>query len=335
MSLPIIICDDSTFAQKALARSLPDEWDVSITYAGNGQQAIDKVEKGLGDLIFLDLNMPVMDGYETLKVIREYDLPTMVIVVSGDVQPEARERVKAMGAIDFIEKPIDNAKLLPILSKYGIYDGKGTSEKRQIDNQTENSALDKLDVFREMCNVAMGKAGQNLAQLLNTFVELPIPNVNLVHSNELAMAIAEVDRNSSVSAVSKGFVSQGFRGEAIIMFNDAQVQNINTVLGYAPSEEVFEIETLMDISNIIVGACLAGLAKQLHLDITHNTPIVLGMHCDLDELVNTNVCRWEELVMVEISYSVSSAHINFDLLLLLPQNCLDVAFNILTQQGAA
>lgn len=57
------------------------------------------------DLMFLDLNMPQMDGYEVLEHIRAEDLPIMTIVVSGDIQPEAQERVRKLGAIDFIKSP--------------------------------------------------------------------------------------------------------------------------------------------------------------------------------------------------------------------------------------
>lgn len=333
MPLPIVICDDSSFARKAIARALPDSWDVDISFAENGRQAIEKIEKGLAHVLFLDLNMPVMDGYETMKFIRQYDLQTIVIVVSGDVQEEARKRMMDLGALDFIEKPINNNKLVGILKKFGIYDGDGQSIKRQQGNKTGNELNDKLDLFREVCNIAMGQAGKNLAKLLDIFVELPVPSISIIHSNELSMAIAEIDRNDSVSAVSKGFVSKGLKGEAIILFNDTHVASLNTLLGYDKQDELSELESLMDISNIIVGACLAGIAKQLRLDVTHTTPIILGLHCDLEELVTKNVSRWEELLMVEIAYSVSAAKVNFELLLLLPKDCLDVTYDRIVSLG--
>ncbi len=120
MSLAVIICDDSALARKQLARSLPGGWDISITFANNGQEAIDAIKQGKGDLVFLDLNMPVMDGYETLEVIRREDLASLVLVVSGDIQPEAKKRVMALGALDFINKPINAELVTDILINYGI-----------------------------------------------------------------------------------------------------------------------------------------------------------------------------------------------------------------------
>lgn len=332
MSLPITICDDSGFARNAMARALPDEWDVDISFAENGKVAIERINSGLAHLLFLDLNMPVMDGYETLKAIREHDLSTMVIVVSGDVQPEARKRVQEMGAIDFIEKPIKNEKLISILKKYGIYDGESSSNNRRSSIHTGHTLDDKIDVFREMSNVAMGKAGQSLASLLNVFVELPVPNVSLVHSNEIAMAVHEIDRNDQVSAVSKGFVGDGIRGEAIILFNKTNSQNMKALLGYEKNQ-TSDLEVLMDVSNVIVGACLNGIANQLKLAFTHTTPIILGLQCGMKEIVDIKLANNDEILLVEIAYVVSSANVNFELLLLLPKNNLDLVHEKLLNIG--
>ncbi|MFC3852838.1 response regulator [Salinispirillum marinum] len=120
MSIPIIICDDSSFARKQMARALPPEWEVEVTFAENGEEAIALIREGKGEVMFLDLTMPVMDGYQTLELIKGQDLPCMVIVVSGDVQPEAVARVKQLGAIEFIEKPIDTDKARQVLVQYGV-----------------------------------------------------------------------------------------------------------------------------------------------------------------------------------------------------------------------
>ncbi|NTS75499.1 response regulator [Catenovulum sp. SM1970] len=120
MTTPVLICDDSNFARKQMARSLPDGWDVDITFACNGEEALQAIKEGKGEVVFLDLTMPVMDGFETLANIKSQDLNAMVIVVSGDIQPEARQRVKSLGAIDFIKKPINKNKAELILKEFGI-----------------------------------------------------------------------------------------------------------------------------------------------------------------------------------------------------------------------
>jgi len=110
-------------ARKQMSRALPDNWPTDVTFAKNGQEAIDIIKAGGQELMFLDLTMPVLDGYQTLEAIRKDDLPIMVIVVSGDIQPEARERVKKLGAIEFIKKPVDQSKISSVLSEYGMIGG--------------------------------------------------------------------------------------------------------------------------------------------------------------------------------------------------------------------
>jgi len=120
MGTPILICDDSTMARKQIARLLPTDWDVDIAYAKNGVECMEVLRSGDIDMVFLDLTMPEKDGYSVLKSIQEESIQTTVVVISADIQPEARERVMALGATDFIKKPVDQFKLEDVLTRYGL-----------------------------------------------------------------------------------------------------------------------------------------------------------------------------------------------------------------------
>ena len=120
MPIPLVICDDSNMARKQVARSLPYDWDVEITYATNGVEGIEAVRDGRAEILFLDLTMPEMDGYGVLELIKKEQLKSIVIVISGDIQPEARERVLKLGALEFIRKPINQEKLTEVLHTYGL-----------------------------------------------------------------------------------------------------------------------------------------------------------------------------------------------------------------------
>jgi chemotaxis protein CheY-P-specific phosphatase CheC len=334
MTIPVLICDDSSFARKQMQRAIPDAWDVDISFAENGQEALDMIRAGKADVMFLDLNMPVMDGYQTMQIIKDEDLPTMVIVVSGDVQPEARTRMLALGVLEFIRKPTDNAKLVEILTQFGLYSGEASANKRAKKvKPVQNSHIEKLDAYREMANVAMGQAGESLAKLLGEFIDLPIPNVNLITNTELHMAIADIQRNESVSAVSQGFISAGINGEALVIFNDSNFGNMVKLLKYTDdkSSSSLELEALMDVSNILIGACLRALSEQLHSVFSHNHPIILGRHCELDDILRTTTQRKEDMLAIEIAYSIKSQNINFDLLLLFPNRSIDLVFDKLVK----
>ena len=118
MAIPVLIVDDSAMSRKMMSRALPAGMDYEITEAANGEEALSAWRAGKGDVILLDLTMPVMDGYTTLEKIKTESLDAFVIVVSADIQPKAKERVKKLGAVAFMKKPIDKKALATVLKKY-------------------------------------------------------------------------------------------------------------------------------------------------------------------------------------------------------------------------
>ncbi|GAC15629.1 response regulator [Aliiglaciecola lipolytica] len=121
MSFPVLICDDSAMARKMVQRSLPENFASEIDQACNGQEAISKLAESSFALLFLDLTMPIMDGIEVLEEIKKRCIEVFVIVISGDIQPEMKSRVAKLGALDFIEKPVDKSKLQDVLTRFGLY----------------------------------------------------------------------------------------------------------------------------------------------------------------------------------------------------------------------
>lgn len=122
MGLPVLVVDDSTLARRLLINALPEAWDVEISQAANGADALAAYREGRASVMFLDLTMPGMTGFDVLETVRAEGLDSFVIVVSADIQPEAKARVKALGAVAFIDKPVTSAKLLPVLKEYGLYE---------------------------------------------------------------------------------------------------------------------------------------------------------------------------------------------------------------------
>ena len=120
MATPVLVVDDSVMSRKLVIKALPVEWDVEIHQAGNGQEALEVYRTGKGHVMFLDLTMPVMDGYEVLETLKREGLNAFVIVISADVQPKAQERVKELGAIAFLKKPVKREEIEQVLREYGI-----------------------------------------------------------------------------------------------------------------------------------------------------------------------------------------------------------------------
>jgi serine phosphatase RsbU (regulator of sigma subunit) len=108
----ILIVDDEPFNLEYLEQELEDT-AISITKALNGQECLDKACSEFPDLILLDIMMPVMDGFEVLRHLREKDtirdIPVIIISANSDLQNVIKGI--ELGAEDYLPKPFDPAIL--------------------------------------------------------------------------------------------------------------------------------------------------------------------------------------------------------------------------------
>ena len=370
MTTKLLICDDSNMARKQVARSLPDGWDVEISFAANGVEGIEAIKAGKGDVLLLDLNMPEMDGYQVLEAILAQDLPTLTIVISGDIQPEAHQRVTSLGALDFIQKPVNKDILTKVLSSYGVFsnevetvedepltekksvvaiapikadvdevdipeqlfssqlDVSQVTDEKHSDEPEISLSSDMRDCYQEIANVAMGRAGDLLARLLNVFVELPIPNVNFIEVSELRMALKDIENHESTSGVCQGFISAGISGEALLILNDSSFKDVASLMNYQYDADMgTELELLMDLANVLIGACLKGVSEQLDIQFSQGHPEVLGQHRKISDLIANNANKWKKTLAIEISYSIENYPIKCDLLLLFTEKSMQTLNN--------
>ncbi len=313
-------------ARKQLIRALPAEWPVTITQATNGQEALAALRQGLGQVMLLDLTMPVLDGYETLAAMRAEGLACKVVVVSGDVQDEAVRRVKELGAMAFIKKPADPEILRSTLLELGLFTPP-TTPAATTPVPAQSAVLDELkvnfrDALREVTNVAMGRAAALLAKVLGVFVQLPVPQVNIFEVSELHMTLTDAMRGERMSAVCQGFIGDGIAGEALLLFHDSEVADMAKLLGWQPKDDNETSEMLLDMSSIITGACLAGIAEQIDVRFSQGHPQLLGQHASIERLIHLNQRRWRKTLAIEVSYSLEAHNIHFDLLLLFTEDSI-------------
>ena len=315
---PLLVCDDSAMARKQLIRALPPEWSVDITQATNGSEALNVLRQGKVQVMLLDLTMPVMDGYQTLEAMRAENITCNVIVVSGDVQEEAIRRVLELGALAFLKKPADAEQLEALLLKHDLLTS-APSKDAAIEDRPDPE-VNFRDAFREVVNVSIGRAAALLAKVLNVFVQLPIPNVNILEVGELHMALADVQRGSRVTAVCQGFIGNGIAGEALLIFHDSEVKDMVTLLRSGSTQNNDQMEMLLDLASILIGACLSGLSEQIDVRFSQGHPMILGQHTALENLIQVNRQRWKKTLAVEVSYSLEGHDIHFDLLLLFTED---------------
>ncbi|MBI9097106.1 MAG: response regulator [Spirochaetaceae bacterium] len=123
MSFTILIVDDSEFARKVLKKSLHSFFtgkDYALSEAGNGEEALGKIKESVPHFMFLDLTMPVMDGYELLEELKTLDLNIPTVVISADIQEEAEKKVKELGVLGFLNKPLNQDRIADLLKEVNI-----------------------------------------------------------------------------------------------------------------------------------------------------------------------------------------------------------------------
>jgi len=106
------VVDDAPEVIEAVTLSFNLQWrETDVVGAYDGDQALDMVEREAPDLVLLDIAMPGMDGYQTLRRIREFsDVPVIMLTARDGVL----DKVKGLelGADDYVTKPFDHLELL-------------------------------------------------------------------------------------------------------------------------------------------------------------------------------------------------------------------------------
>lgn len=179
---------------------------------------------------------------------------------------------------------------------------------------------DQRDCYQELTNVAMGQAADRLARLLGEYVVLPIPRVNLIESSDLRMAV-EASYDSSVSAVCQGFIGSGIAGEALLVFNDTSFSDLARLSqrqGVLTASD--QLEMLMDVSSLLIGACIQGIGEQLEIHFNQGHPVILGQHCDINDILKSGNELWNRTLAIEIHYTMESVNVDCDLLLLFTED---------------
>ena len=105
-----------------------------LDMAENGQEAIEKIKRGYYDLVFMDMLMPVMDGFEATLQIRKWEKeagkPRITIVaLSANNENEDIEKSLKAGCSDYITKPLKKTVLLDLLTKHGKIKRAATNKK--------------------------------------------------------------------------------------------------------------------------------------------------------------------------------------------------------------
>ena len=155
-SLKILVADDSEenrFLMRAYLKDSPHRLDT----VENGEIALRKFESGHYDLVFIDVEMPVLDGYRATQAMREWERqrdapPTPIVALTAHALVEETQKSMEAGCTAHLTKPIRKATLLDAIKKYAGHASVGASKAKitvKIDRELQEVVPEYLESRRE------------------------------------------------------------------------------------------------------------------------------------------------------------------------------------------
>lgn len=191
----VLVVEDHPTNQLFLSRLLP-KWGCEVTVAGNGLRALEILENQQFDLAIIDMQMPEMDGYETIGHIRHKLSPptsTMpIIAMTAHAMKGEDEKCLNAGASAYISKPIDQAILQNIVAQYTVATALGDPS---VSSQATSKKLD-LGYLQE----ASDGDNEFMADMIHSFIQNHHPAIDVME---------EHIRNTDFEAVRKAAHKMG------------------------------------------------------------------------------------------------------------------------------
>ena len=180
---------------------------------------------------------------------------------------------------------------------------------------------DQRDCLQEICNVAMGQAGDTLARKLGVFVTLSIPVIRIIEAAGLSTSLSNFSSAHGIYSACQLFSSplenSDLSGLALVMLSEDSLKDLQELMPDCTSSDQLVTDTCRNMAQ----TCLDALSEQWEL----------GFQCEAPELVGyeslNSVCEsvskgWSNLLVVEINYQLEERAFNGDLLLLFPDNAI-------------
>lgn len=172
----VLVVEDNIINQK-LIKSILTGFGLTVDLANNGLEGFEKRKNGSYDIVFMDIQMPIMDGVEATHEILDYeedeDIPHIpIIAVTANALQGDRERFLNEGLDEYISKPIHMSELLYVLNKFML-------KTMETEHTTENTYIDEI-------------SNEN-----NTNVDIVSPNVSLPVQDDIVRITTEETTTAS------------------------------------------------------------------------------------------------------------------------------------------
>lgn len=179
---------------------------------------------------------------------------------------------------------------------------------------------DQNEALQEIANIGMGRAGRSIANVFDEFVELSVPRVREAELSSLPATLTDLMPDETLTAVRQAFFGR-VRGEAVVVFGMKGCRDLAGLMGYGDSlAATEEDELLLDVANLIVSACLGGIAEQLNAEVSFSAPSVLASHVTPSGIFDQapGTADGSGALIVEVNFRLERHSFACTLLMMLP-----------------
>ena len=182
--LNILIVDDNEINLR-LAEIILKKNNARVTTARSGEQAIDYASQTSFNIIFMDLHMPGIDGYETSRRIRQTDANrgSVIIALTANAMPKDADMIKSSGMNDILIKPVSDKIMHNIIHKWVYNDISNNTDKQQVENNDKQ--IFSLEQARKFTGNNEGLALELLSMLRTELDEYTKDIMAAMHNNDL------------------------------------------------------------------------------------------------------------------------------------------------------
>jgi two-component system sensor histidine kinase/response regulator len=138
----VLVAEDVETNQ-VLVKAMLKRMGLDVTIAPDGNVAVQKARAQEFDLIFMDIQMPEMDGYQAARAIKEQGIKTPIIALTAHAMKDDSKKCIEAGCDDYLSKPIDQRKLLEMIQKHLCMKDKAAYSQSDETGHRESGALNR------------------------------------------------------------------------------------------------------------------------------------------------------------------------------------------------
>ena len=177
LHLKILVAEDYPM-NRILIEEMLSEYGITPDFAFNGQEAVESVKLKHYDMVFMDINMPIMNGTDATKAIRDANINVPIIALTANALEGDRERYLKQGMDDYISKPIDATELNLLLTKYKtLITDTQEIESIIVKNNEETLSIDTFVDALVKAKTELQFSSAIIVRLFKTFLTSAIENV--------------------------------------------------------------------------------------------------------------------------------------------------------------